>query len=193
MTAFATIDDVGVYMNRSLSTGEAAQAQMLLNIATSNIQQETHQTVTLVEDDVAVLRGSFGSVLTLPERPVVDITAVEIDGTALTASTGYTWDGKQKLYRGTWSFNGGSWLRLGSPYLDWGGNQAQVEVTYSHGFSAIPDAVKGVCLAMVARGMSSPGGGVKSETLGPYSVAYDSDAMAVNPAERRILRKALFQ
>ena len=38
-----------------------------------------HQTIELVEDDEVVLRGNFGSKLTLPERPVTAVTAVEID------------------------------------------------------------------------------------------------------------------
>lgn len=196
--SFAEVEDLATYLNRTLTTGEAAQASMMIAQASAAIQAEVHQTIELVEDDEVVLRGNFGSKLTLPERPVTAVTAVEIDGAAVS----YTWDGKQTLYRGTWNLVGDLWAPFPqNAALFWGGEAAQVTVTYSHGIASTDakmDVIRGVCLAMVKRGMDSPGGGVtqQSETLGPYShaetfAAPAGGSIALNPAERRIVRKVM--
>lgn len=197
--AFANAADLQIMLNRTFTTGQIKQAEALLDQATSAIQSEVSQTITLVEDDVAVLRGSWSGKLILPERPVVEITDLDIDGTEMVEGTGFTWDGHQTLYRGRWTTADGVWESVASgPYnadLHWGGPQAQVTVTYSHGFTDVPEVIKGVCLAMVARTLPNPGGAVTSETLGPYSVTYGTSTLAgscaLNPAERRIVRKAV--
>lgn len=200
--AFASVSNLATYLNRTLSAGEQAQATMMLTQATEAIKAEVHQSIELVEDDEVVLRGNWGAKLTLPERPVTAVTAVDIEGTVLADDVSYTWDGVQTLYRGNWSIISGQW----APYphnagLFWGGDMAQVTVTYSHGLDVTDpkmDVIRGVCLAMVKRGMDSPGGGVtqQSETLGPYShsetfASVSGGSIAMNPAERRIVRKVM--
>lgn len=200
--AFASVAQLATYLNRTLTTGEQNQATMMLAQASAAIQAEVGQTIELVEDDEVTLRGNWGSKLTLPQRPVTGVAEVAIDDVAMTIDVDYTWDGSQTLYRGVWSIETGTWCPRG-PYDDefWGGPQAQITVTYSHGLASDDpkmDVIRGVCLAMVKRGMDSPGGGVtqQSETLGPYSHAETfatpaGGAIALNPAERRIVRKVV--
>lgn len=164
--AFATEADLEALTGRSFET---AQATLLLDLATAVIRSYTAQTLDQVEDDDVVLPGRWGSVLVLPERPVTAVAAISVDGTVLAAAD-WSWDGADKVYRGSRidsvSINDGA-LSDGH----WGGPHVQVEVTYTHGFPTIPDDIKAVCLAMADRAAASPGG-VTQESVGSYSVTY---------------------
>lgn len=190
--AFATASDLATYLNKSdMTAGEVDQANMLLDIATGAIQREVGQTIEYVAADVAVLRGNYGSVLVLPERPVLSVSAVSINGTSLTVSTDYVWDGATSLYRGRRFFNNQyqeEWFK-DRTNLHWGGEDAQVSVTYTHGFAELPPDVIGVCLDLAARAVNSPAG-IKAETLGSYSVTYEQRSAAgrLTAEDRRQLR-----
>ena len=196
--SFATAAELGVYLNRTLTSGQEDQADMMLAQATEAIRAEARQTISRVTSDVVVLRGNWGSTLVLPQRPVVSVASVDIDGTVLAADSGYSWDGQETLYRGDWEIINDTWSpRTVNASLFWGGAMAQVNVTYTHGFADGHDKlnlVKGICLAMVARTVPNPGGAVTGETLGPYSVTYGTTTqggtVGLNASERRIIRKA---
>lgn len=115
---FATSADLAARMGRDLDTVEQSQADRLLADASNLIRMTAdYQQISRVNDDTATLRGSYGPVLRLPQRPVRDVTAV-----AGLASTAWTWDGGERLTR----LDGGVW-------------DGPVTVTYSHGFD--PDDV----------------------------------------------------
>lgn len=194
MASFATYSDLETRVNQTFTAAQRAQATMLLAEASSKIAGETGQQISLATDDEVVLVGNWSSRLVLPQWPVVNVTAVTIDTTALTVSTGYTWDGQRTLYRGAWANLSGYWR----PYpqdvdLYWGGPSAQVTVTYSHGFSAIPPAIQGVCMAMAWREMQDPAGTTTSKTIGPFSQTSSAGtgALSMTADERRTVRRAL--
>lgn len=190
MTAFATADDLATYLNRDLDAGEQAQAELMLGIASGHIRREVAQTISLVTDDVAVLRGNWTPRLRLPERPVVSVSSVVIDGSPALSAVDYRLVG-DTLVRGWWdgvvvnrSEDSGSG--------HWGGDR-KVTVTYTHGFATIPDEIKGVCLAMVARSIQIPDGAVQ-ETTGSHSVTFKSSgAVGLDADERATLRQWLRQ
>lgn len=179
MASFATPADLAVFLGREeLEDAEFLQAQLLLDLASDQIRRWARQTIDLVASDVAILAGSWSSELILPERPVVAVSAVSVDGTALTADTGYTMSPPGVLHVGP---SGGSSGRQGATGLrggTWGGPAARVTVTYTHGFAAIPTAVKAATLAMAARVVASPSG-VRSETVAGYSVTYAAAGSSV--------------
>ncbi len=176
--AFVTEADLEAYTGTSVATDRAT---ILLDTATAAIQAYCNQSFTQATTTV-VLPGTFDSRLELPERPVTAITTVKIGDTTLTADSDYVWDGGHMLYRGTkvdgvLSVNGPDYLING--WGDWGGPGAQVTVTYTHGFAVIPNDIKGVCLALAARSLTSPDG-VNSESVGSYSVSYSRTGGAVS-------------
>lgn len=178
MTAFATEAELEAYTGSSIATDRAT---LLLDAATAAIQAYCRQSFTQATT-TAVFPGTFTSALVLPERPVTAVTLVKIGDTTLTVDTDYVWDGAHTLYRGTkvdgvLSVNGPDYLIDG--WGDWGGPGAQVTVVYSHGFASIPNDVKGVCLALAARSLTSPDG-VNSESVGSYSVSYSRTGGAVS-------------
>lgn len=176
--AFATETELEAYTGQSIATDRAV---LYLDLATGAIQSYTNQTLTSVST-TAKLPGNFGHELTLPERPVTAVTSVTLGDTVLVADTDFVWDGQHTLYRGTkvdgiLSVNGPDWLING--WGDWGGPGAVVTVVYTHGFGTIPNDIKGVCLALAARSLSSPDG-VNSESVGSYSVSYSRTGGAVS-------------
>ena len=176
--AFATETELEAYTGTSIDT---ARATILLDTATAAIQAYCNQTFTQ-STTTAILPGNLTEKLELPERPVTAVTTVVIGDTTITADTDYVWDGAHTLYRGTkvngvLSVNGPDYLING--WGDWGGPGAQVSVTYTHGFASIPGDIKGVCLALAARSLTSPDG-VNSESVGSYSVSYSRSGGAVS-------------
>ncbi|MFB8083694.1 hypothetical protein [Streptomyces sp. NPDC056013] len=104
--------DLGTRLGRALLDVEQPQADRLLADASHLIRMEAgYQQISRVDHDTVTLRGSGRSVLTLPQRPVRDVTAV-----AGLPSTAWEWDGGERLTR--------------TDGCLWGG---PVTVTYSHG------------------------------------------------------------
>lgn len=149
------------------------RAQLMLDLATAAIQRYARQTFALVEDDTLTLRGSWGDTLWLPQRPVVAVTSITVDGILAPATT-YTWttDGKVTLDTDP------SWIVNLAETNDgyWGGDDVLVVVVYDHG-QDVPDDVKGICLGVAARLIgNAASAGIVQETIGAYSVTYDRAA-----------------
>ena len=56
----------------------------------------------------------------------------------------------------------------------------EVEVSYTAGFSTIPDAVKGACALIVKNAQCTPGMNVKSSRIDMLQVQYFSDQLVDN-------------
>lgn len=156
MATFATTGDLGTYLGETLTGTRLAQATQALEMATAEIQSWTRRRLELVEDDIVVLTGSRDRELVLPDWPVVEVAAVEVDGVAVAASS-YRRIG-QTLYRESgWGVPGGT-----------------VEVVYTHGYDPIPDDIKSVTIQLAARTLQNPMG-IRQEGIGSYSVTYGGD------------------
>jgi hypothetical protein len=182
---FATEAELEAFTGASIDGNRAA---MLLDIATGAIRGETGQTMSVVEDDEVTLVGAWGRRLVLPQWPVTDVSAVSIDGTALTADD-YTWQRRGILWlpRG-FTLTPSTAFDTGSQH--WGGPDLEVVVTYSHGVDPMPEYVRNICLAAAARMLANPDG-VLAEQIDGYSVTYDraSSGVSLSPDEKRQLRK----
>lgn len=182
---FATEAELEAFTGASIDGDRAA---MLLDIATETIRGETGQTISLVEDDEVTLVGAWGRCLVLPQKPVTDVSAVSIDGTALTSDQ-YSWTrpGFLWLPRG-WTLTADTAFDTGTAH--WGGPDLEVVVTYTHGVDPVPGFVRNICLAIAARMLANPDG-VLAEQIDGYSVTYDrsSGGASLSPDEKRQLRK----
>lgn len=189
MASFATPQDLADYLIRPLDEAEQAAAPLLLRLASASVALEVRQTVEKVTT-TAKLAGTWSQDLELPERPVVDVTAVAVNGVNLPVGA-YTWNSRTLLRRGValdQDSDGFSPVDVdehrqgasgASTPLHWGGPASTVEVTYEHGYDAdvIPDVFVAVTLSVAARVLESPTG-ITSESLGGYSVTYAGAAEA---------------
>lgn len=201
LEAFDTIADVVTYLGANAPAGLGGsgsgddasaldeQVDQLLELASATIRDETGQDITLVEDDEIELRGNWGPELWLPQRPVLEVSAITIDGLALLpGSWRASRDGKVTFYAGTAAI--GNLGDTGCGY--WGGTNVFVNFTYTHGLDPIPDTIKGLTLELVKRAMTAAptAGSVDSETIGSYSVRYSRDAaQTLTRDEKRKLRR----
>ena len=181
----ATLDDVAAIIGRPLSTLEQTNGTRLLGMASGRVRRYTRQQITQTIDDVVVLPGNWGHVLSLPQRPVQSVksvvfssqsqpsTAWKLIGDDLVLSTGaYMPDYGASMFGGT-----ALWGPAGSnngPQVTgatWQGPQVQITVTYTHGYSEVPADIVNEVAGMVALQLSTSVG-VNSEQIGGYKVGY---------------------
>lgn len=137
MAAFADVDDLAVLLGETFDATRTAQGELALELASTAIRAWTGQIIDLVEDDTIVVDGVWDADLVLPQRPVIEVTELNVDGTADT----------------DWELVGSSLRRTTG---GWGGPAVSVEVTYTHGNESVPAAVRSVCLQAAARFMINP-------------------------------------
>lgn len=137
--ALAEVNELAAYLSAEFDGALSAQAQLLLDIATAEIQGYTGQLLEYVEDDEITIDAPVGSDMPafLPELPVIGVSAVELDGIAAEDFTFYT---HGLLYR-----TNAAW------WSDASTARQKLVVTYSHGYEDIPADLKGVCLSLAGR------------------------------------------
>lgn len=135
---FATAGDLAEFTGDS--DLDSVRGELLVEQASALIRNHVRQTFTLVVDDPVELRGTWSRGLQLPERPVVSVDTVTIDGDAVTDFDRV----RDVLYRHNWD-----------------GPEALVEVTYTHGFDTDTEAwrtLKTICLQAAGRAAANPQG-----------------------------------
>lgn len=168
MAALATVADLEARLARSLTAEETTRADALLDGASARVRSYTGQTFTqaTTTDRLRVRSGA----VRLPQRPVTDVTAV---ADMNTNDVTHTWHNGDVVYvtadvPDSWAWeprrNGLSW----------------VDVTYEHGYAAVPDDVIEVVCQMVLRAFGQPadGAGFTSESVGTYSYSVGAAAAA---------------
>ena len=171
MTQFATAQELADRLETEFSAADESRADGLLTRVSGLVQAEARQVIERVEDDEFVFYGIRETSVLLPERPVVSVSSVTIDGEPLEVN--WTLDGDHLVHRFGWPL------------------QARVVVTYTHGYEPVPDAIKEVVLGAVVRGWVNPGN-VMSERLGQaqmtYAVQGSPPGMMLTTDERRTVR-----
>ncbi|MEW1803204.1 hypothetical protein ACIGO7_35310 [Streptomyces virginiae] len=140
----ATAADLAAATQRSDLNAESAD--LALASASAIIRNWTRQAITRVEDDVVTLRVLTERELILPQRPVVSVSQVRVNGLVL----------QDWVLSGDRLIRTGGWRRLPgtTTYPDPG----LVEVTYTHGWDEVPDEVRAVCLDLASMTMTNPSG-----------------------------------
>jgi hypothetical protein len=175
MASFATTDDLAARLKRTFTAAEESQADQFLEGATARIRAITDQWISLVVDDEITVQAPISRVLWLPERPVVAVTSVEIDGVATTA-----W----KLRGSRLILNEGTWADLCEEH--------EVDVVYTHGYAAESDGIAlawDACLALAGQQMNNPKN-LSSRSIDDYREAFadaslGSDLGALGKALRK--------
>lgn len=179
MVALATPAQMCLVLQRSI---DEPLALMLLDAATGVIEDEIGYPLLVSEDEIE-LPGSHSRKLVLPARPVSDLTAAaiitdgDIDTIDVTPAAGeLVWHRSGEVFR---------------PHGDdWGGPEAKVRITYTHGLAEVPDWLPVMCISVAGRALDLPAGGVRQETVGAYSVTYnEAVGVALNDAERHRIRR----
>jgi hypothetical protein len=150
--AFADVEDLAALLGDTFDASRTAQGELALELASTAIRSVSGQTIDFVEDDIIIVTAPWDEVLDLPQRPVIDVASVEVDGTADT----------------DWELIGSAIHRTTG---GWGGPDVLVEVAYTHGYEIVPAAVRSVCLQAAARFMINPEASAGTIRLIPEEVA----------------------
>lgn len=182
MEPLASATDLSDRLGRPLTSIEEARAQALLVDASAKVRSYTKQAFTRTDNETLVVRAQQGEIR-LPQRPVLDVTAVVAIGAGGAPDlpvVGWQWDGLDIIR-----------TAVDSPIINlpelWYEDDVEAypgtyRVTYSHGAAQVPDDIVGVVARMVLRTLTAPtvAGGVTGETIGPYS--YRTDGSGVGTA-----------
>lgn len=132
----------------------STEADRLATQATSLVQEATGQRLVEVTDEQITIMGTTDSWLALPETPVTDVSAVEIDGEAV---TDYKLVGSRLWRACGWSSPTTNTVKVYEPSL--------VTVTYTHGYAdgaqrleRARTAVFGLCVELHENPTGSSGG-----------------------------------
>lgn len=170
MANFALLSDIEDFLQTEIDTpAKAASAKRALVEATAAIRNYTRQHIEYVEDETITLDCAGGTKLFLPELPVVEVSAVVEDDETLTVTDDY------KL---------GQYGILHRINAKWASGIQIITVTYSHGYSQIPDDIIAVATSAASRryqmGLRSADSqgvpGIASKSLGDFSVSFQSEA-----------------
>lgn len=177
MEPLATIDALEA---RGITVDDADRADNALADISALVRAYTGQTFTLVTDDLTRIRTRNGEVR-LPQRPVVDVTAVAtVDG----STVDYVWDAGEVV------FLSGFGVSLNSFEVEPFRNRATwLDVTYSHGYATTPDDILAVVCGLAAKALAREptGADVTQESAGPFSRSFSTSSMALGVPERSIL------
>ncbi|MFG3476473.1 hypothetical protein ACGF3K_14575 [Streptomyces sp. NPDC047980] len=170
LPSLATVADLAATLGRTFTPEQEAQAQALLDQASSIVRAyvrlditraTTTDTFPMRRSDRQHLGAPFDHArhgqVTLPQRPVEEVATVKVNGTV----THDWWVEQNELF-----LRSVPWL--GPP----GAHQApRVEVTYTHGWSPVPGDIQAIVLQAANRVIVNPSG-IRSETVGGVSTTY---------------------
>jgi hypothetical protein len=184
MAALATIQDLEATLGRTLvgDPDRVARVERVLEMASAVVREYTGQFFELVADDEVVLFPDNDGWYRLPQRPIVDVTAIA-DQDAVDLFTTYAFD------TDGWFRNFPMYPQAARPRWPF----SSLSVTYSHGYAEIPADVVMVVCSMAGRSWSNPAG-IRSESVGDYSVTYaipgtgESIGLALSRPEMDVLR-----
>lgn len=196
MEPLASLTDLSDRLGRPLTSVEETRGQALLADASAKVRSYTKQTFTRTDNETVVVRAQQGEIR-LPQRPVIDVTAVVAIGAGGAPDlpvVGWQWDGLDIVR-----------TAVGSPVINlpelWYEDDVEAypgtyRVTYSHGAAQVPDDIVGIVARMALRTLTAPtvAGGVTGETIGPYSYRTDGSgigtAVVMTEEDRRELADA---
>lgn len=158
---FFTVAELGAQMQMTLDPADPT-AVLLQTLASDAVREDLQQTVDVIENDTVTLYGDGGDLLILPERPVIAVSSVILDGQTLNPVTSQPYIAGSDVPLYDWRPNGNleRVVYPGSYYAgqrNWAWpNSVQVTVTYDHGYAVVPTAFKRVALQAAAGAYTNP-------------------------------------
>lgn len=148
----------------------------LLDAASAAVRDAAGSPISKVESTVTIA-GEPSVRLDLPSRPVISVSAVSVDGVALTEGVDYV-------------LRGDALWRLRGPWATRGAVPPQVEVTFEHGLPEVPADIVDLVCALVAGGLAAREDGYDQHRSLTYEAIDDyrrgfqqGDAGPVSPME----------
>lgn len=174
MTAVATPEQLERYIQAELDEGQRAEAEEKIADAWSFVQNRCGQTLSRATTTI-LIAGTSDPERELPERPVISVASVKLDGVLVPES---------------------EWYLLGSRLIrrnGWGGRYTQMEVVYTHGFDPLPDDLVAVVVRQAARTVENPQGLYMLSAAGTTQT-FDSQGSTAGPRilsgdDEKILRR----
>jgi hypothetical protein len=193
VVALADLTDLEQRLGRPLTSTEADRARVLLDDASALVCGYTRQDFLRADHQTIVARAQQGEIR-LPQRPVLDVTAVVAIGAGGAPDlpvVGWQWDGLDIVR----TFTDSPVINLPELWYEEAVDAypGTYRVTYSHGAADTPRDVVAVVAGMVLRTLTAPtmAGGVTGETIGPYSYRTDGSgagtSVIMTDADRRAL------
>lgn len=162
----ATIEDLEIALETSLSGASLVRAEQLLKNASAAVVAYTGQQFLPGTSTVRLsTRKGFAR---LGQTPVTAVTAVEDpNGNPML----FTWDGADRVYLGMNVIDTFAWEPFRTPIR-------RAKVTYTHGDPVVPDDIKAVVLSAAGRafGVKPQDTAVSQETIGQYNYSTGSAA-----------------
>lgn len=163
------VDDLADSLEQDIDPDSSAAA-LACELASDVVRAKLRQTITLVEDDELRIEGACDDRVRLPERPVIEVASVMVDG-LLFPSSGYNVIGDELvLVQDSGTFAS---IASGLGYL--AGRGSTLDIVYSHGYAAVPPAIKGLALGIAKRLFLNPNGATAEGVLS-YSVSFGDPA-----------------
>ncbi|MCA1218696.1 hypothetical protein [Streptomyces sp. 8L] len=129
-----------------------ASATLALQVASGVVRRYTRQTITRVTGDSVDLAPRMGP-LVLPQRPVVAVTSVTVDGTLLT----------------DWTLRGNQ-LHRAAGWSEW------ATVVYDHGYEDVPGDILGIVLGLAGQSVANPEM-LRSEGIDDFNRTFASESL----------------
>lgn len=163
-SSLVTVADFAAETGHTFGSAEEVQALALLKRASGVVRRYLRLDVTraTTTDTFRLQRAdhhhvAVGGKLTLPQRPIEEVTAVEVNGLPT-----YDWwleDVTLLVRSAPWEYPPAA---HGPP---------EVAVTYTHGWDPVPDDIAAIVMQAANRAMVNPGQ-VRSEAVGGESTTY---------------------
>ena len=174
---FATKEELEDFTDATLTESRALLALDLASAAVENVAKANQASIAELPDEERLIDGSGTSVVNLPTWPVTSVSAVELDGTAV---TGFSWSRNGVLER-----DSGVWTS----------GRRNVKVTASYGFAQVPAEIKAVTLQAASRAVLNPAR-LNSFADGQVSVGFGgggtgTQVLDLLPGERDMVLRAV--
>jgi hypothetical protein len=155
MAMYASPSELASYLQKDVDT---ATATLVLTIASDLFanRANTRFESNSVTYSVPSVDGTANYRVYLPHTPVIAVSAVRINGTAIT----------------DYSRIGNVLYRLIGFGFCWAFPPDLIEVDYTHGYTTVPDEVKGAVLETAAQAYEIPAAAVIAESIDDYAVKY---------------------
>jgi len=179
----ATASDLASLVQADVDT---ASATLAIEIGTAVVQAAADgQRILQVVGDTATAVGTTERFLRPPQWPVTAVSAVTLDGVALTAGSAGSGGSTYRLV--------GDRLYRGCGWQTYCGEPSEVVFTYTHGYAAGDQRLqlgRGAALSL-GRGLFVNASGVIREQIDDYAVAYAEAqaALDASPALKAAIRK----
>jgi hypothetical protein len=194
MSQFATHQQLAARLAVTFSDADAARADILLQLASGIVQRAARQILDRVNNDVLVRAGSPDPQIILPQRPVVSVSQVLLDGTPLVFGEPVTQNFNMNASYDFYIIND----RIIRP-RGWGNEDQALAITYTHGYATQLALIQAVTLECTVRAWINPGNlqqvhfGADREVYGAPGIGggHTSTGMLLTPDEERVVREAV--